>query len=315
MFISIIIAVILDFLIGDPYSFPHPVKLMGNIINLEEKLLRKITNSKSGLKLGGFIIVIINICLGFFVPFFILKFLRTYKWIYLIVNTYFIYTCLAAKSLHYEAMKVYEAIGKGLDFARERVGYIVGRETNKLKEDEIIRATVETVAENTSDGIIAPLLFIIILGGPGGLAYKFVNTMDSMLGYMNDKYENLGYFPAIVDDIFNYIPARLTGILMVLSSIGKFNVKDGFRIMIRDRKNHKSPNAPYPEGAVAGLLGIELGGDNYYNGKLVEKPTLGDSKRNIKKDDIKSSIGIMYRSEILMLVIYIIILSNLILFL
>lgn len=306
MLINILVAVILDFIIGDPYSFPHPVKLMGSIINREERWLRKVTNSKSGLKLGGFIIVIVNICLGFFIPFILLKYLRPYKTIYRVVNIYLIYTCIAARCLHYEAMKVDEALGTGIDHARERLSYIVGRETAELEEKEIIMATVETVAENTSDGVIAPLLFIMILGAPGGLAYKFVNTMDSMLGYMNEKYIDLGYFPAIIDDIFNWIPARITGILMCLSSLGKFNVIDGFKIMIRDRKNHKSPNAPYPEGAVAGLLGIELGGDNYYHGQLIKKPSLGDFKRNIRKDDIKSTIEIMYRSEILLLVIYII---------
>lgn len=308
MFISIIIAVILDFLIGDPYSFPHPVKLMGNIIKLEEKLVRRIFNTKSGLKVGGFFIVIVNIVLGFFVPFAILKYLYPYKIIYMIVNTYLIYTCIAARCLHYEAMKVSEAIDKGIIHARKRLSYIVGRDTTNLKEEEIIRATVETVAENTSDGVIAPLLYIMVLGVPGGLAYKFINTMDSMLGYKNEKYGDLGYFPAKVDDVFNFIPARLTGLLMALSSLGKLNVKDGFKVMIRDRKNHKSPNAAYPEGAIAGLLDIQLGGDNYYHGKLVKKPTIGDDNRKIRKKDIKNTIDIMYRSEILMLIIYIIIL-------
>lgn len=302
----IFLAVILDFLIGDPYSFPHPVKLMGNIINIEEKLLRKVTNSKTGLKLGGLIIVITNILLSFFVPLILLKYLRHYKTIYMAVNIYLIYTCIAARSLHYEAMKVFEAFNKGIIYARKRVSYIVGRETSNLDEKEIIMATVETVSENTSDGVIAPLLFIIFLGAPGGLAYKFVNTMDSMLGYKNEKYIDLGYFPAKIDDIFNWIPARLTGVLMILSSIGKFNVSDGFKIMIRDRNNHKSPNAPYPEGAVAGLLDIKLGGDNYYHGELVKKPTIGDFKRNIKKEDIKSTIEIMYRSEILLVAIYLV---------
>lgn len=302
----IFLAVILDFLIGDPYSFPHPVKLMGNIINIEEKLLRKVTNSKTGLKLGGLIIVITNILLSFFVPLILLKYLRHYKTIYMAVNIYLIYTCIAARSLHYEAMKVYEALNKGIIYARKRVSYIVGRETSNLDEKEIIMATVETVSENTSDGVIAPLLFIIFLGAPGGLAYKFVNTMDSMLGYKNDKYIDLGCFPAKTDDIFNWIPARLTGVLMILSSIGKFNVSDGFKIMIRDRNNHKSPNAPYPEGAVAGLLDIKLGGDNYYHGELVKKPTIGDFKRNIKKEDIKSTIEIMYRSELLLITVYLV---------
>ena len=304
--IIIFAAVILDFIIGDPYSFPHPVKLMGNIINLEEKIVRKFVSGKLGLRFCGFIIVSANIFLGFFVPFILLKYLKPYKIPYLVINTYLMYTCIAARGLHYEGVKVYEALEKGIESARKRVSYIVGRETSNLNEEEIIRATVETVAENTSDGVIAPLLFIMILGAPGGLAYKFVNTMDSMLGYKNEKYIDLGRYPAIVDDIFNWIPARLTGVLMILGSIGRFNVKDGFKIMIRDRKNHKSPNAPYPEGAVAGLLGISLGGDNYYHGKLVEKPKIGDLKRNVEKNDIKNTIEIMYRSEILLLAIWLV---------
>lgn len=302
----IFLAIILDFLIGDPYSFPHPVKLMGNLINMEEKLIRKLTNSKIGLKLGGFIIAITNILLGFFVPLLLLKYLSPYKTIYMAVNIYLIYTCIAARSLHYEAMKVYEALNKGIIYARKRVSYIVGRETSNLDEKEIIMATVETVSENTSDGVIAPLFFIMFLGAPGGLAYKFVNTMDSMLGYKNDKYIDLGCFPAKIDDIFNWIPARLTGILMILSSVGKFNIRDGFKIMMRDRKNHKSPNAPYPEGSVAGLLGITLGGDNYYHGELVKKPTIGDSKQVVSKIDIKKTIEIMYRSELLLIIIYLV---------
>ncbi len=307
MLMNIIFAVLLDFLIGDPYSFPHPVKLMGRIISFEEKFARKITGSKKGLKLSGFIIVIVNILLGFTVPYILLKSIKQYKILYMIVNTYLIYTCIAARCLHNEAMKVSKALDIGIEEARTRLSYIVGRETKNLSEEEIIRATVETVAENTSDGVIAPLFYIIVLGVPGGLAYKFINTMDSMLGYMNEKYINLGYFPAKVDDIFNYIPSRLTGILMCLGSLGKFSIKDGFRIMIRDRKNHKSPNCAYPEGAVAGLLGIQLGGNNYYHGKLVEKPTIGDRIRDIIKADIERTIEIMYRSEVLFLIICVLI--------
>ncbi|MDR7855761.1 adenosylcobinamide-phosphate synthase CbiB [Tissierella sp.] len=304
MLISIILAVILDFIIGDPYSFPHPVKLMGRIISFEDKLARRVARSKQGLKLAGFIIVIINISLGFFVPYVFLQFLKQYKILYIIVNTYLIYTCIAARCLHDEAIKVSKAINISIEQGRTRLSYIVGRETKNLAEEEIIKATVETVAENTSDGVIAPLFYIMLLGAPGGLAYKFINTMDSMLGYMNEKYIDLGYFPAKVDDIFNYIPSRLTGILMCLSSLGKFNAKDGIKVMIRDRKNHKSPNCAYPEGAVAGLLGIQLGGNNYYHGKLVEKPTIGDRINDITKVDINNTIEIMYRSEFLLLITY-----------
>ncbi len=304
MLISIILAVVIDFILGDPYNFPHPVKLMGRIISFEDKLARKLTKSSKGLKLAGLLIVIVNISLGFFIPYIILRFIKPYKIPYTIVNTYLIYTCIAARCLHYEAVKVSQAMDIGIDEARTRLSYIVGRETKNLSEEEITRATVETVAENTSDGVIGPLLYIMLLGAPGGLAYKFVNTMDSMLGYMNEKYIDIGCFPAKIDDFFNYIPARLTGILMSIGSIGRFNFKNGFKIMIRDRKNHKSPNCAYPEGAVAGLLGIQLGGNNYYHGVLVEKPTIGDKAKALEKKDIKSTIEIMYRSEILLLIIY-----------
>ncbi|HAE92136.1 MAG TPA: cobalamin biosynthesis protein CobD [Tissierella sp.] len=307
MLISIILGVILDFVIGDPYSFPHPVKLMGRIISFEEKIARKITKSKKGLKLSGFIIVIVNISIGFFMPYILLKTIKQYKTIYTIVNAYLIYTCIAARCLHDEAIKVSKALDIGIEEARTRLSYIVGRETKNLSEKEIIRATVETVAENTSDGVIAPLFYIIFLGVSGGLAYKFVNTMDSMLGYKNEKYIDLGFFPAKVDDIFNYIPARITGVFMCIGSIFRFNIRNGFKIMIRDRKNHKSPNCAYPEGAVAGLLDIQLGGDNYYHGKLVKKPNIGDKIKKISRADIRNTIEIMYRSEMVFLLIYILI--------
>lgn len=305
---SILIASILDFIIGDPYNFPHPIKLMGRIINFEDDFFRKIANNKN-LKIMGLLIVIINISLGFFVPYFLLDWIKSIRWLYHIINIYLIYTCIAARCLHFEAFKVLDALKESLEQGRKRVSYIVGRDTTKLSEVEIIKATIETVAENTSDGVIAPLLYIMILGAPGGLMYKFVNTMDSMLGYMNEKYIDLGYFPAKVDDVFNYIPARVTGILMNLSAILRFNMKNGFKIMIRDRKNHKSPNAIYPEAAVAGLLQIQLGGNSIYHGKLVEKPSIGDKVFDITKIHIKSTVEIMYRSEILLLLIYLLLME------
>lgn len=301
--ISILIASIIDFIIGDPYSFPHPVKLMGRVISIEDRFSHKITDNKKVLKFLGFIIVILNISLAFLIPYFLLKAIKEMKILYTVINIYLIYTCIAARCLHLEAIKVSEALDISLEEGRNRVGYIVGRDTKSLNAEEIIKATVETVAENTSDGVIGPLIYIIFLGAPGGLAYKMINTMDSMLGYMNEKYIDLGYFPAKTDDMFNYIPARITGVLMCLSSLFRFKIKDGFNIMIRDRKNHKSPNSAYPEGAVSGLLGIQLGGDNIYHGKLVHKPTIGDKLKDISKNDIKDTIEIMYRSEVLLLLI------------
>lgn len=302
--ISVFLAVLLDLLIGDPYRFPHPVKLMGRIITFEEKLIRSMAKSNNALRLSGLIIVILNISLAFFIPFLILKAVRHNQVLYTIINTYLIYTCIAARCLHHEAIMLSRYLDKGIDESRTRLSYIVGRDTNELTEEEIIKATIETVAENTSDGVIAPLFYIAILGVPGGLVYKFINTMDSMLGYMNERYVDLGYFPAKIDDLFNFIPARITGLLMNITSIGRFHFKNGFKIMNRDSKNHKSPNSGYPESAVSGLLGIQLGGSHYYKGILVEKPTIGEDTNMSKREHIKNTIEIMYRTELGFLFLY-----------
>lgn len=305
--IDIIIAVVIDFIVGDPEWLPHPIRLFGFIIKHEEKFIRKFFKGKNGLKFGGGCIVIANILLVFFVTFFILKLLKGQAQVYHIVDVYLIYTTLAAKCLRNEAMKIYKALSISIAEARFKLSYIVGRDTKELEAIEIVRATVETVAENTSDGIIAPLLFAIIGGAPLACVYKMVNTMDSMLGYMNEKYRNIGYFPAKTDDVFNYVPARVTGILMNVSSFIKYDGPRGFKIMFRDRKNHKSPNCAYPEGAVAGLLGVQLGGDNFYFGEIMKKPRIGDPVRKLESNDIKKTIEIMFRSEILLIIIYVLV--------
>lgn len=299
---NVILAVILDFIIGDPYEFPHPVKFMGKIIAVEERIARNWFREEE-LRLAGFFIVIINITIGFSFTFLLLNVVKKYGLIYNGINIYLIYTCIASRSLHNEANKVKKALDTSLEKGRKRLSYIVGRETDILSEEEVIQATVETVAENTSDGVIGPLSFIVLFGAPGGIVYKFVNTMDSMLGYMNHRYKNLGYFPAKVDDLFNLIPARITGLLMILSAIGKYNIINGFRIMGRDCRNHKSPNAGFPESAIAGLLGIQLGGGHYYHGVYIDKPTIGDRNSEITKSLIGNTVEIMYRTEILFLII------------
>lgn len=303
---DLLIAIFLDVLIGDPYSFPHPVKLMGNIISYEEKMARKITKSINVLKILGGLIVVVNILIAFIVPFYILRLLQGNSVFYHVVNTYFLYTCISAGCLHREAMKIYASLSKGLQEARYKLSFIVGRDTDYLDEKEIIKATIETVAENTSDGVIAPLFYAMIGGAPLAFVYKMVNTMDSMLGYMNEKYKYIGFFPAKTDDLFNIIPSRLTGILMCVSLFFKYNPFQGFKIMIRDRKNHKSPNSAYPEGAAAGLMGIQLGGDNIYFGEQIKKPKIGDNKREVERDDIKRVIAIMYRSEFFLVLIYLV---------
>lgn len=304
--VEILVAVVLDFLIGDPYFFPHPVKLMGNIISFEEKLARKVSKTKQDLKWSGLIIVFVNIFLAFIVPYTILKILVFNKYLFTIINIYFIYSMISTRCLQKEAILVLKALDKSLEKGRKRLSYIVGRDTKGLSREGVISATIETVAENTSDGVIAPLLYVFI-SVPLGFVYKFVNTMDSMLGYMDEDYIDLGYFPAKVDDLFNIIPARITAVLMILSSFFRFDIKNGIKILKRDKRNHKSPNSGYPESAVSGLLGIELGGSHYYNGMLVFKPTIGDKLVEISENHIRNTIEIMYRTEIGFLVFYIII--------
>ena len=269
--LELTLAVLLDLLLGDPPAWPHPVKLMGNLIAWEETWLRRVAMSPQALKAGGLLIVVCNLLLAFGIPLLVRKLLNPFPFIWHPVNIYLLYSCLAARCLRDEAMNVANALKQGIQEARYRLSFIVGRETAHLDEPEIIRATVETVAENTADGVIAPLFYAMIGGVPLALAYKMVNTMDSMLGYHNERYRHLGYFPAKIDDLWNFLPARITGLLMNFGSLFRFSVFNGIRIMLRDRNNHKSPNCAYPEGAVAGLLGIRLGGDNRYFGELVKK--------------------------------------------
>ena len=228
------------------------------------------------------------------------------KLAYFIVNTILIYTTLATKCLKDESVKIYKVLKTGdLEKSRIQLSYIVGRDTTNLNEKEIVRATVETVAENTVDGIIAPLFYGFIGGAPLAMAYKAVNTLDSTVGYKNDKYYYLGFASAKIDDIANYIPARLGVILLSLGSLfAGFNFKDALKIGIRDRKNHKSPNCAFSEGAVAGALGIQLGGTNVYFGKEVYKPTIGDKTREIEIEDIVRTNKIMYSSSIISIIIF-----------
>ncbi|WP_026883843.1 adenosylcobinamide-phosphate synthase CbiB [Clostridium akagii] len=307
--IDIIIAVMIDFLIGDPYWFPHPIIYIGKFISFLEKLGRKLCRSNKALKIFGFVIVFVVCFVSFIIPFLILKLTSQYVIVHHILNIVMIWTTFAARSLHKEAVKVYYALkNNDLEDAKIKLSYIVGRDTQELCENEIIRADVETVAENTSDGVIAPILFAILGGAPLAMLYKAVNTMDSMLGYKNEKFYYIGFFPAKVDDIFNLIPARITGILIaIVSPLVKGNVIFSLKIMLRDRKNHKSPNCAYPEGAAAGAMRIQLGGTNSYFGELVYKPTIGDNVEVLTKEHIKSTILLMYASEILLVIIYILI--------
>lgn len=302
---SIFAAWVLDLLIGDPYWFPHPVKWMGKYINFFEEKVRSITSSSNGLKIGGVLLTVTLVLLTYVTAEgMLIAAKKIHIGIYLIVNILLLWSCIAAKCLQKEAVKVYNALkSKDLGLARKQLAYIVGRDTMQLNEKEITRAAVETVLENTSDGVIAPLFYMFIGGAPLALAYKAINTMDSMVGYKNEKYFYFGWASAKLDDIANYIPARLTGILIVITSFFlNLDYKESFRILKRDRRNHSSPNSAYAEAAGAGALGIQLGGSNTYFGKVVEKPTIGDVKKEIQIENILTSVKLMYGAAVLLLI-------------
>ena len=304
--LSIYTGYALDLIIGDPYSFPHPVRFIGKLISFVEKQIRKITTSDKGLKIAGFFLwfVVVGVTLGS--TSIVLRLFQFNKVAYFLVNSILIYTTLATKCLKDESEKIYKVLKTGdLDKSRIQLSYIVGRDTTNLSEKEIVRATVETVAENTVDGIIAPLFYGFIGGAPLAMAYKAINTLDSTVGYKNDKYYYLGFASAKIDDIANYMPARLGVLLLSIGSLFVgFNFKNALKIGIRDRKNHKSPNCAFSEGAVAGALGIQLGGTNVYFGKEVYKPTIGDKKREIEIEDIVRTNKIMYSSSIISIIIF-----------
>ena len=294
---SILIAFILDLIFGDPYNFPHPTRFIGKYINFMEASLRKSFKSQSQLKFAGFILMLTTVALTYAITFSLVKLsFGINESVGVLIEGFILYTTFSVKCLKDEAVKIYKALETGnLEKSRLALSYIVGRDTTSLEFKEIIRAVVETVAENTVDGFLSPLFYAAIGGAPLAMAYKAINTLDSMVGYKNDKYINLGYFSAKTDDIANFIPARLSTLFMSIGSLlaGENAIK-AFIISIRDRKNHKSPNCAFAEGAVAGALGIQLGGTNVYFGQEVYKPTIGDKLREINNGDILSTCKIMY---------------------
>ncbi|OPJ55976.1 adenosylcobinamide-phosphate synthase CbiB [Alkalithermobacter paradoxus] len=305
--LSIYIGYLSDLIFGDPYSFPHPVRYIGNLIRFIEKIIRKSTTTRLGLKIGGFILNILVVGVTYLITFLLLKFLKEINYyLYIIINSLIIYTTLATKCLKDEATKIYNVIKEGdIEKSRKQLSYIVGRDTKNLSKDEIVRAVIETVAENTVDGIISPMFYLFIGGAPLAMAYKAINTLDSMVGYKNEKYIDIGFASAKIDDIANFIPARLTAIFMTFATfILRLDYRSCIKIAIRDRKNHKSPNCAYPEGAVAGALNIQLGGTNYYFGEKVFKPTIGDKVREINEEDILTTNQIMYVTSFIAIIIF-----------
>ena len=291
---------LLDLLFGDPGWLYHPVRLIGNWISWAERQLRKVCGSH--LMAAGGVLWVMTALMAFLIPF---ALLALAGWLHpalrFLLETFWCFQILAARSLSSESRKVYEKLKESdLPGARRAVSMIVGRDTEKLTEEGVTKAAVETVAENTSDGVTAPLIYMMIGGAPLGFLYKAVNTMDSMLGYKNDRYLYFGRIPAKMDDIFNYIPARVTGLLMTAAAfLTGLDGKNAWKIYRRDRRKHASPNAAQTESACAGALGVQLAGDAVYFGKVYKKEFIGDALRRIEPEDIQRTGRLMYAAELL----------------
>ena len=297
---------VLDLLIGDPHFIPHPVRLIGSLISFLDKRLNCNTGYNSSEKKLNLIKYKRGMILAFTVIFAtfaisVIIIVAAYSinlYAGVIAEAVMTWQILATKCLRVESMRVYDALRTdGVDAGRRAVSMIVGRDTSVLDAAGVTRAAVETIAENTSDGVIAPMLYTAIGGPVLGFVYKAVNTMDSMLGYKNDKYMYFGRFAARLDDVVNFIPARISAYLMIAAAfIGgrQFDGKNAYRIFKRDRFNHASPNSAQTESVCAGALRVQLAGDAVYFGKLVKKKYIGDGLREIEYEDIKRANRLMY---------------------
>ena len=305
MMIKLILAFVLDALLGDPVWLYHPIRVIGKWISLTEKILRQSFPANLwGERMAGVFLTILVVLPSFGLPSGIIFMAgKFHPWLAYVLEVFWMYQILAMKCLKVEALKVYDALThQDIALARQRLSWLVGRDTVNLSEEEIVKATVETVAENTTDGVIAPMLFMAIGGAPLGFAYKAVNTLDSMVGYRNDKYRYFGTASARTDDVANFIPARLGGVLMVIAAfLCRYDASGAWRCFVRDRNKHLSPNSAQTESACAGALEIQLGGTHDYFGKPVEKPTLGDEKRQAGPEDIRRANRLMVVTSILCL--------------
>lgn len=317
--LALMIGMILDICIGDPHGIWHPIVVIGKLISwLDTKLLGdknvkqpcENVSPANQRRRGRMLVVIVVMSTALATALITFTSYIVSPYLGIIIEAILSCYCLAGKSLIVESRAVVIAYKKnGIEAARKALSMIVGRDTTKLELPEIVRATVETVAENASDGVVAPFLYLFIGGPVLGLVYKAINTMDSMVGYHNERYEDFGRAAAHLDDVVNFVPSRITGLLTVLSACicGKdYDAKNAYCIFKRDRFNHKSPNSAQSEAAFAGALGLELGGNSYYFGKLVEKPTIGDPLRKIEIEDVARShrllMGIISIGFVVMLI-------------
>jgi adenosylcobinamide-phosphate synthase len=294
--LSLFIGWVLDLLFGDPQRLPHPVVWFGKVIAACEHRL----NSGKYRKLKGALTALGLIIATFAFVWLLRSLLLDFnKVLLLFLDVILIFYCLAGTTLIREVRQVFLAVDRSLEEGRAQVARIVGRDTSELSAQEVRTAALETLAENLSDGVVAPLFWLALLGVPGMMAYKMINTLDSMIGYKTERYKDFGCWAAHIDDVANYIPARLTALLMVVAS-GRLGL---LRFVCQNGKNHASPNSGYPESALAGILNCRFGGPHYYFGELFDKPYIGENDRDLTTQDMHTAVRINRTAELLMLVL------------
>ncbi|WP_058911279.1 adenosylcobinamide-phosphate synthase CbiB [Entomohabitans teleogrylli] len=290
------VAWLCDLVIGDPPRWPHPVRWIGALISVVQRAIRRVCVSERGLFIGGGVLWLVVVGVTWATAWGVLTLAwRIHPWFGVVVEVWMIFTTLAGRCLGDAAREVEQALrGGSLTESRQKLAWIVGRDTAALEKPQITRAVVETVAENSVDGVIAPLFFLMLGGAPLAMAYKAVNTLDSMVGYKNEQYRAIGCVSARLDDVANFIPARLSWLLLsVAAALSGFDARRALRTGWRDRRQHSSPNCAWPEATVAGALGIRLGGPNDYFGERVEKPWIGEATREVEIADIPRAVRLM----------------------
>lgn len=293
----IFIAYLVDLAVGDPAVLPHPVVLMGKVIDFLEGLMRRIASSRAMLRMAGALTAAVVVTGSWLLTFLLVKWMfNIHYWLGTALTVWLISTTMAGRGLASAAGEIFDLLMNGnLSEARRKVGWIVGRDTEKMDSGEVTRATVETVAENIVDGIVSPIFYAFIGGAPLAMAYRAVNTLDSMLGYKNERYIDFGMISARLDDLANYIPARLTGILLLVAAfLSRMRPRRALAAILRDAPGHPSPNSGIPEAAVAGALGVRLGGLNYYHGRESFRAYMGENLTPLEPKHIKQATNLMY---------------------
>ncbi|MBR7012255.1 MAG: cobalamin biosynthesis protein CobD [Muribaculaceae bacterium] len=292
LILPLLLGWVLDFVFGDPARLPHPIVWFGKMISFGEHRLNKGSHRMA----KGAMMAICLILLVFFAVWGLIRLVHNMV-LWLILDTLIVFYCLAGTTLIREVREVFLALDRSLDEGRQQVARIVGRDTSQLSAQEVRTAALETLAENLSDGVIAPLFWFALLGTPGMLAYKMVNTLDSMIGYRTERYKDFGCWAAHIDDVANYIPARLTALLMVIAS-GRLSL---LNFVWKNGRKHASPNSGYPEAALAGILNCRFGGPHIYFGELFDKPYIGENDRELTTADMHTAVRINRTSEVMML--------------